>query len=298
MSINPSHISGKEALKEVAGALLAPYQTRFNRVVETYFAGLQEKSALAEACQYAMSVGGKRFRPALVWMVADTIQPNANVDLAALAVEFFHNSSLVSDDLPCMDNDSFRRGKPTTHVVYSESIALLASFALTAAGFEVITQIPLPEDRAYNVLRIAVTKASQAVGLPGIVGGQYLDLYPKQLDRAGIYEIIDRKTGALFEISLLFGWLFAGGSFDRIDEVSAFARHFGRAFQVVDDIDDMEQDAASGKKINFALAFGKEEASQAVLFHVAKSLEIAEGLRLTASPLVTLIRSFRAAVTI
>lgn len=292
----PSHVSGKESLTDIAGAILAPYQARFNRVVEEYFAGIEEKTPLKEACLYAMSVGGKRLRPALVWMVADALQSNAHVDLAALAVEFFHNSSLVSDDLPCMDNDHFRRGKPTTHVVYSESIALLASFALTAAGFEVITNIPLPEQRAYPVLRMAVAKASQAVGLPGIVGGQYLDLFPRNLDQDGIYEIIDRKTGALFEISMLFGWLFAGGSLDCVDDIGRLATHFGRAFQIVDDIDDMEQDAAIGKKINFALAFGKQEAVQSVVSHVTKCLELTKTLGLASSPLVTLITSLRTAV--
>src|SRR5437016_8742652 len=117
---------------------LAPYKARIEPAIVSSLSRFGEKTELRDACEYSLQTGGKRFRPAIVYMVTDALKSKNDVTDAALAVEFFHTASLIADDLPCMDNDDFRRGRPTTHKVYPESVALLASFALIAAGFEYI----------------------------------------------------------------------------------------------------------------------------------------------------------------
>lgn len=218
---------------------------------------------LDQACFYALQSGGKRFRPALVWMVEEAL---GNVDWKkapgpGLACEYFHTASLIADDLPCMDNDDFRRGKPTTHKQFAESTALLGSFALISEGFRAIAQTPLPSKQPMELHLYAISEASRTMGIQGLLGGQMLDMNA-QLTHEKLLEMIDKKTGALFELCFLLGWIFGGGSKDRMDEVKSLSTDFGRAFQLIDDLDDYEQDLKANKKNNFAVLYGPEKASK------------------------------------
>lgn len=221
---------------------------------------------LREACEYALLNGGKRFRPALVYLVADAIAKDFDVSSAALAIEYFHTASLIADDLPCMDDDDERRNKPSVHKVYGEATALLASYALIAAGYGLIATAArtLPQEKAVEGLE-ALSNAAFNTGVFGATGGQFLDINPPDLTLKTLREIIHKKTVSLFEISFVFGWIFGGGDIMRLAEVKKCASHYGMAFQIADDLGDVEQDAKNGRKINMAGVFGIEEALR--MFH-------------------------------
>lgn len=277
-------------------AILKPYQERFEWALEAILPTLGEDVRVRQAIAYSLRSGGKRLRPAIVWMISEALNPAKSVDLAALSVEFFHSSSLIIDDLPCMDNDDFRRGLPTAHKAFSESIAIMASFALTSAGFEIISRAPLGIHNEESVLRVIYKAASTAIGLQGLIGGQQMDMEPEGFDEDHIMKLIDLKTGALFDVCFVFGWLWGGGSVDQLDDLHRLAKHFGRAFQILDDIDDLEQDRAAQKKSNYALAFGEEAARSQILGHVDHFCSLAKRLGLQNSPLVSLTKAMPSAV--
>ena len=296
--------SPHDSLSDVAKKILEPYTKQFLETLPEVLFSLGPDSRLKEAITYAMTVGGKRLRPAIVFMMAKALKKEKDVRIPAVIVEMFHVSSLISDDLPCMDNDDFRRGKPTTHKVFSESTALLASFALTSAGFLLLSRIRgCPEDPLMDekILRTAVSAAGDAIGLTGLVGGQQFDLEPKDLftqksPHDAIMTIIDQKTGALFVLSFLLGFLYGGGDMRKIDQVKSMAIHFGRAFQILDDIDDLEQDRQSGKMINYALTFGLDAAKKAVLESLDSFIQMYHDVQLESSGLLLLTSAMREVV--
>ena len=253
--------SAKQAFSEQAKLVLEPYKERFEEEMRKSFDDFGPKNTVREAMEYALKGDGKRFRPSLVYMVADGLNTGSNVTPAALAVEYFHTSSLIADDLPCMDDDDFRRGRATTHKVYGESIALLASYALIASGFE---QIAKNECKNAEVNRLAVLQASKTMGASGLIGGQFYDLFPKNLDKEKLLLILDMKTCALFDLCMTLGWLFGGGKLELLNEVHKAAYHFGMAFQILDDLDDSQKDADANREVNFANKFGISEAVKAV----------------------------------
>lgn len=229
---------------------------------------LGDKTKLRDACEYALTNGGKRFRPLIVLMVAEGLAKGLNVYDAALSVEFFHTASLIADDLPCMDNDDERRDKPSVHKVYGETIALLASYALITSAFEKIHRnaavmrssgSPYAEmsDRACV---IALETATHCAGIHGATGGQFLDIFPPNLNLDMVKQVIYKKTVTLFEVSFVFGWLFGGGDIDQLDQVKKAAYHLGMAFQIADDIGDLDQDEKNQRDINMARLVGKERA--------------------------------------
>jgi geranylgeranyl diphosphate synthase, type II len=279
MGTNPAKTIDLQAVFSV----LNPYKERIEPEIKNAISQFGEKNNLRDACEYALSTGGKRFRPALVYMIADALGNNKNVNASALAVELFHTASLIADDLPCMDNDDFRRGRPTVHKVYGEATALLASFALIAAGFEYIGKNS--EGEKDDVCCKAVLHASKLNGIHGLIGGQFMDLYPPNLDRSKLLEIIEKKTVVLFELSFILGWLFGGGAIDKLADVQKMSLHFGAAFQILDDLDDMEKDQKAGRKANFANLFGKKEAIDEVQNHITNFIECLKKLKLSSQPL-------------
>lgn len=241
---------------------------RIEQEIAKSIASLGEKSKLRDACEYALTNGGKRFRPLIVYFVADALGNDLNVSEAALSVEFFHTASLVVDDLPCMDNDDERREKPSVHKIYGETIALLASYSLITSAFEKIhrnaeilksSRLPFSSTADY-VASVALECAARCAGILGATGGQYYDLFPPTLTLDSIRQIIYKKTITLFEVSFVFGWLFGGGEFQELSNVRKLAYHFGMAFQIADDIGDMRQDEKKAQDINLARFVGKERA--------------------------------------
>ena len=199
-------------------------------------------------------------------MTAGALDNKLNVLEACLSVEYFHTASLIADDLPCMDNDDFRRSNPSLHKSYGETVALLASYALISAGYEKIFQSvqvlskqkePFRE-RANETCVIALDSAVRGAGISGAVGGQYKDLFPENKSLEEVLDVIYKKTVTLFEIAFVFGWIFGGGDLKAVERVRDIAYHFGMAFQIADDLGDMDQDGEDS--LNIGLILGKEKA--------------------------------------
>lgn len=254
-------------------SILKPYQELIEEKLKGAIPQLGPQSLLRDACEYALLNGGKRFRPALVLMIAKAIGLNADVSGAAIAVEYFHTASLIADDLPCMDDDSERRSKPSLHKAYGETIALLATYALISAGYANLvkngehlkgTSHPYA-DNTDRLSSIAVENVSYNTGLFGATGGQFLDLSPPDLTLPSVREILNKKTVTLFEISFVLGWTYGGGPLELIPALKKAATHFGMAFQIADDISDMIQDSEHNHPLNIANICGRDQAL--MMFH-------------------------------
>ena len=253
-----------------AGSHFFSYRDKVEQEIAKSISRFGEKTKLRDACEYALTNGGKRFRPLIVLMVAEALSKGKclNVSDAALSVEFFHTASLIADDLPCMDNDDERRDKPSLHKVYGETIALLASYALITAAFERIhcNAKQMRESGLFSteasdlVCRLALESATHCSGILGATGGQFLDLYPPTLNIETVKQVIYKKTVTLFEVSFVFGWLFGGGDIALLERVKKAAYHLGMAFQVADDLGDMLQDEKKDRDISMARLIGKEKA--------------------------------------
>ncbi|WP_332675081.1 polyprenyl synthetase family protein [Aromatoleum sp.] len=202
---------------------------------------------LHEAMRYAVLGGGKRVRPLLVHAAGELAGATATrLDRVACAVELIHAYSLVHDDLPCMDNDVLRRGKPTVHVEFDEATALLVGDALQALAFQVISEAPLAD--APSVQLDMLARLARASGSRGMAGGQAIDLEAvgKQLTREELEFMHIHKTGALIRASVSLGAR-CGSSLgpDAIERLDRYGKLVGLLFQVVDDILDAQSDTAT-----------------------------------------------------
>lgn len=276
---------------------LKKYQEKVEQGINESISKMGPKSPLRDACEYALRNGGKRFRPAIVLMVAEAIGKGACVMQAALATEYFHTASLIADDLPCMDDDDTRRGCPALHKKYNEPVALLASYNLISEGYgaiarngKVIGKSGLGfAHEADHRCSLAIENVSYNTSLLGVVGGQFADLFPPDLSLSTILEIIHQKTGSLFEVSFVLGWLFGGGAIERLPQVKALARHFGAAFQIADDLDDREQDVANERKVNVSNLFGVDRAVALLQEHAQGYQRILGELHIDSEPLMALV---------
>ncbi|MBO8168207.1 MAG: polyprenyl synthetase family protein [Thermoanaerobacteraceae bacterium] len=198
---------------------------------------------LCEAMRYSVFAGGKRLRPILVMAAAEAVGKDKELVLpTACALEFIHTYSLIHDDLPAMDDDDLRRGKPTCHKVYGEAMAILAGDALLTRAFEVISknrEVPGVDDAA--VVRV-IQIVAHGAGCSGMVGGQVADLEAegKTADKDTMLYIHANKTGALFKAALCAGAVLAGADEEAIAALERYGEQFGLAFQITDDILDVE----------------------------------------------------------
>lgn len=232
---------------------------------------------VVEAMQYSLMAGGKRLRPILALASAEAVATahGAPVDRArelampaACAIEMIHTYSLIHDDLPAMDDDVLRRGRPTLHVVYGEGFAILAGDGLHTEAFTLLAREPAGNaEIALRKLR-TIERIATAAGPQGMAGGQAIDLEavtpvpgrpaPPPLDAKGLEAMHARKTGAMIRAAAAAGAIMAGGDDHEIDAIDRYARHIGLAFQIVDDILDVEGAAASlGKTAGKDAAAGK-----------------------------------------
>lgn len=204
---------------------------------------------LTESMHYSLTAGGKRLRAILVLEFCRICGGDVEAVLpVACGLEMLHAYSLIHDDLPVMDNDDLRRGKPSNHIVFGESTATLAGDALQAFAFETVLSAPLPPERALRCGKIL----ARAAGHEGICGGQQLDLEweGKRLTVDELEEIYRRKTTALIEAACLMGVAAAGGTKEQEDAASRYAESFGLAFQLRDDmLDVIGDETVFGKPI-------------------------------------------------
>ncbi len=234
------------------------YRSYIDEELSRFIGQMGEKNKLRDACEYALLNGGKRLRPILVLIIADALGCRFDTMPVALSVEFFHTASLIADDLPCMDDDSMRRNRPSLHKVFGESIAILASYALIAEGYGGIYRNSR-KNRSADVI-LCLEAATRCAGINGATNGQFLDLFPPDSSLDTVKKIIFQKTVTLFEISFVFGWVFGGGDPESLPKVRKCAYHLGMAFQVADDLIDDLQDLAQKSPINIAAAHGREGA--------------------------------------
>ena len=218
------------------------------------------RARLVEAMRYAVLGGGKRLRPLLLTAVADMYRVDRAAALrAGIAIESIHVYSLVHDDLPCMDNDAMRHGKPTAHLVYDEATAVLAGDALHDFAFEVLADTATSSDpftRAELILTLATASGSN-----GMAGGQMMDIVAEtsQFDLPTITRLQQLKTGALLGASVEMGAILGKVPAEGRGHLRGYARDIGLAFQIADDLLDYEGDeAAAGKALRKDAAAGKQ----------------------------------------
>ena len=208
------------------------------KLAEYFRADDMPQAGLFESMRYSLNAGGKRIRPMLVLEFCRITGGDCDKALpAACAIEMLHTYSLIHDDLPCMDNDDLRRGKPTNHVVYGECTATLAGDALQAEAFGTILRSELPAEARAECARIL----ADAVGADGMCGGQFLDMIGenKKLTAQELDEINSRKTGALLIAACTMGVAAAGGSDKQLEAAAMFGAAIGAAFQIRDDMLDV-----------------------------------------------------------
>ena len=195
----------------------------------------------AEAMEYSLTAGGKRLRPVLMLEFCRMCGGDSSEILdIACTIEMIHTFSLIHDDLPCMDNDDYRRGKPSCHKAFPENIALLAGDALNTLPFEVISGAAIDGRITAEIAVMLISVLSKSVGINGMIGGQVIDLQSEGRDitEETLNILQEHKTGALIEAACVMGVVLSG-RFEKIPFAAQYASALGRAFQIVDDILDV-----------------------------------------------------------
>ena len=255
-------------------------RTMVNEALDCCFIQSCEQGELLEAMRYSLLAGGKRIRPVLLLAFADLCGGREEDALpAACGIEMLHTYSLIHDDLPCMDDDDLRRGRPTCHKVYGETNAVLAGDALQAAAFYSVLCSPADPSRTAAMAKTL----AEAAGERGMCGGQYLDTCKEdsEVDEQGLCSIHSMKTGALLRAACVMGVQCAGGSREQVRAAEDFAWHLGMAFQIRDDMLDeistaeelgktVGSDARDGKT-TFASLFGISSCAALVREHTEKA---------------------------
>ncbi|KAJ7952962.1 Geranylgeranyl pyrophosphate synthase [Quillaja saponaria] len=240
---------------------------------------LREPQKIHEAMRYSLLAGGKRVRPVLCIAACELVGGHESMAMpAACAVEMIHTMSLIHDDLPCMDNDDLRRGKPTNHKVFGEDVAVLAGDALLSYAFEHIAVSTVGVSAA-RIVR-AIGELAKSIGSEGLVAGQVVDICSEGLSNVGLEQlefIHVHKTAALLEGSVVLGAILGGGSNEEVEKLRKFARYIGLLFQVVDDILDVTKSSEElGKTAGKDLVADK--VTYPKLLGIEKSREFAEKL--------------------
>jgi geranylgeranyl diphosphate synthase type II len=261
-------------------------------------------AVLLKAVRYSLFAGGKRIRPILAMAAYDAAGGSGDGILPyACALEMIHTYSLIHDDLPALDDDDFRRGKETCHKVFGEAIAILAGDALLTEAFELLSRRPkggasFPEDAILNV----INGVAQAAGLWGMVGGQAIDIESegRDVDFATVQYIHTHKTGAMIRVSVEMGARLAGARDEALRAMTQFGERIGLAFQIADDVLDIEGETAllgkktgadlSKKKVTYPALLGLEESKRRAKELVDWGIEALKGFGPEADPLREIAR--------
>ena len=261
---------------------LAHQQKRVDTALDQWVpAESQDPSIIHRAMRYSLFAGGKRIRPILCVAAAESVSDFPDgIEPAACSLELIHTYSLIHDDLPALDNDDLRRGVPTCHKVFGDAMAILAGDALLTLAFQVLAQLDCDAARKAKLIE-ELSTAAGTVG--GMIGGQVRDIEGegKHPDAALLDVIHSAKTGALLRASLRMGGIFAGADEEQFGALSCYGEHVGLAFQIVDDVLDVEESSEAlgktagkdvqQKKITFPAVYGLD-----------RSREMAEQERLAA----------------
>ncbi len=283
---------------------LKPYLKKMQQMVdeslEKYLPRRDElPGSIHEAMRYSIFAGGKRVRPVLMLAACEAVDGDISKALpAACAMEMIHTYSLIHDDLPAMDNDDFRRGKPTSHKVFGEAIAILAGDALLTEAFKLLSNPEFTRGLSPDVLLRVIHEIAVCAGSRGMIGGQVVDMESegkKDIDFATVQYIHTHKTGALIKASLKCGALIGGADGSRLDAVTRYGEAVGLAFQIADDILDIEgtteqigKDAGSDQtrgKATYPAVIGLAESKQRASELVETAVEALAGFGEKADPL-------------
>ena len=263
--------------------MLKTYQNAVEERLEGYFKDQLPQSQLFEAMRYSLLAGGKRIRPVLVLEFCRICGGDWKSALPfAAAIEMVHTYSLIHDDLPCMDNDDYRRGRLTNHKVYGEAQAILAGDALLTAAFDTIASADVDASVAVKIVKILASSAGEL----GMVGGQVLDIdgENKNLSEDEVYTIHRLKTGALISAACCMGAAAAKADEIKMEAAKAYAQSLGLAFQIRDDMLDILGDAkklgkatnADGNKNTFVSLYGIERCKELISLENEKALAALE----------------------
>jgi len=260
-------------------------------------------SDVIKAMNYSLFAGGKRIRPILCIAGAEAVGGHAdNVVPVACAIELIHTYSLIHDDLPVMDNDDLRRGKPTNHKVFGEAVAVLAGDALLTLAFKLMAGSGAEKDVKKKALLRVIDLIASAAGYKGMVGGQVVDItYEGKEPDAGVVEYIHRhKTAALIAASVTAGTILAGGTTDEEKSINRYGQQIGLAFQIADDILNIEGDRkVIGKgigsdkekgKITYPSVFGTAESKSIQKELITNAIDSLKSFDTRAEPLRGLAR--------
>lgn len=278
------------------------YRSRVERGIDTLLPASRTKPArLHQAMRYSLEAGGKRLRPVLALACADLFRKRVNCLPAAIALECIHTYSLIHDDLPCMDNDDLRRGRPTAHKAFDEATALLAGDALLTHAFFILGN---SYSKSPQLATALLQELASAAGSQRLVGGQMADLLAEKQQQANARElqfIHNNKTGAMIEASFVMGGLCGGANPAQIRVLRDIGKHVGLTFQIVDDILDVTSTSATlgktaGKdlkvdKTTYVKVHGLEVARKKA--HSETKAAIRKLLRLPGNPsfLIELVRN-------
>jgi geranylgeranyl diphosphate synthase type II len=278
--------------------------------IETYF---KNNSQIKNICNYVMD-NGKRIRSSIIYDICHTLTNN-KLTTSILAIEYIHASSLIIDDLPCMDDAKMRRNKDCVHIKYGEAMAQLTSVILLSLAIDaiingdkyLIDNKMLLEEEKNKIQLFVLNNIGETIGYNGAAGGQMMDLMVSDkinsTDDVGniiknisedidVDEIIMKKTGKFFESSFIFGWLYGKGDFNHLDKIKELSKNFSMAYQILDDVEDMDEDLLTNKKNinqNYALKFGKEKAIEMYHNYMGNFIKILYELQLNSDFFTELI---------
>lgn len=235
-------------------------RNRVDSALKQYLESIKQSSILYASISYSLFSGGKRIRPILLIAVYESIKKSMDncIFIPACALEFIHTYSLIHDDLPCMDNSDTRRGKPTTHKLYGEDVALLAGDALLTQAFSLLSGKESHQFFSDDIICSLIQELSSRSGIEGMVEGQAFEIMQdkQSMKEETIDYIIEHKTSALFSASMKMGGIAANADKETLETLSLIGKNFGHAFQLADDLHDYQIDK---KEINVVDFLGKEK---------------------------------------
>lgn len=255
--------------------------------LEIYF---KSDTNMFNMCKYSLE-GGKKIRASISMDICNTLLSSTeNVLNASLTTEYLHTSSLIIDDLPCMDNADFRRDKESVHIKYGETLAQIISVLMVSISMDSlvidIKNLSYKTKDNKNFIEVMIylsSTISKTLGNNGLAGGQFLDLCctNKEVNKfnkngININDLIIKKTGSLFELCFVIGWLFGEGDMSKLDEIKELAKNFSMLYQILDDLEDMKEDKTDNEENkNYALKYGKEIA---IINFIDYRIKFKEGL--------------------